>query len=384
MDRKPQIYPSDIFAAADAYTKRVKAKTGKEPSNAYGAFRINFARATNTTFTTYLPFEVNLVEHGWTPLSLKFLNLKHVGRIAELSGGKFPRKDAKVKAVNLLFKEDYVFDRQTRQNGKTVVIKEPYGKAKDLIDKAYLMHVKRYQKSQNGQTPKLPASQIIPLVKRHRNEGEGFNKKPVPIVGPGNINVSLKFKTEKDKQPDQTDPNLGFRCPILDARHDRANRKPGEWVKDDAKLPDANGDLTIPVNNGNIHAFIRGGSLISGVDNMGAVCLSQGKISLPSKLDLCIVRPAKPQRVSQSDFDDDDMATIDGAVDPEPEPTPDSFATSPAKSAVSGEFAELGNLDGPDEDDMLDDDPTDDDYQPPAEDTDEFGDPDPDDDEDLF
>jgi len=373
------IYPSDIFAAADAFEAKLKASyekkgTPEKKTNPFGAFRINFESPTTSTHTSYFKFEVNLIDgRGWTPVSLKFFNLKHVGRISALNGDKLPRSKAQVQAVQVLFKEDYVFTRKAQKDGKVRTITERYGAVKSLINDAYLQHVKLAKRKGN-----LPSNaNVTSIVKREKNQknDKGINTK-VKIDGPGNINVNIKFFAEKGKQPDTMDPNTTFRCPILDARFKRVNRTNDDWAWDDAKLEDADGERTITLNNGNIHQFLRGGSLISGVENMGAVCLSQGqtKISLPCKLDVCIVRPAAAQRVSQSDFDESDMDSIDTAQDPAPEPFKDDSeidAGIETHSAQAGEFDDIVDLDDNDNDTTITD-------------GDDFGDPTPEDDDDLF
>lgn len=365
MDKKNHSYPSEILQAIDAAKKRVP-----KDLNGYSAFRINVASRKDSSKTSYVPFEVNLVGRGWTPVVLKFFNMKHVGKIKALNDPNDPRSSSVVADVALLFKGDYVYTRvKTNPDGtKDDKYKEQYGRVKQLICNAFVYHVKQWQaKGQHFDSK----SMIIPNVKTTREFMDPKTKKKmVEKIDPPNINVQLKFKTGSDQAANtaaKTKPETQFKCPILDVRYPHKPGVKSDWVYEEAMLTDANGNRTIPVDNGNIHLFIKGGSMISGVDNMSSVCISQGKISLPSVLDVCMVLPAKPQRTSQSDFNEDDMATIGNIDDPEPvkpdsdiktdytdnldEPPSDPQADDHVDSAAfSADVDEFG--DAPLEDDM--------------------------------
>jgi hypothetical protein len=306
------IYPSDIEAARDA-----AIKVNPKDVNGYAAFRISIENKTQNKVgnTTYVPFEVNLGERGWHKVIIKFLNLKHVGKIAPLED----RIKGKVQDISLLFKGDYTFERvKTDSTGKKVTIIERYGLVKDYVCKAYMAHVRKYQiKNQLFSN----TQKIIPNVKHTKEVKDKFGNITYENLIPANINVSIPFEPAGPAgDAYKKDGKTKFKTLLLDATKEKKNVAAGAWPFEVATISskikgDDGSSATIedPINNGNIHLFLRGGSLISGFDNMSDICISQGGISLPSKLDTAIVKQGTMARVGANNFDSDDFASIKGA-----------------------------------------------------------------------
>lgn len=346
-DQVITIYPSDIEAARDA-----AIKIAPKDVKGYSAFRINLEskKQNKVGNTTYIPFEVNLGERGWQKVIIKIVNNKHVGKINDLEA----RIKGGVQDCAVLFKGTDTYER-TKTDPKTgakIKIIENYGAVKEYICDTFMAHVRKYQAK--GQFFSQTAK-VIPNVKRTKevkNPKTG-EIKIEPIV-PANINVGISFVdgTSTEAKKIRT---TKFKTVILDATKEKKTVKPGEFPFEAAtveiKIKGDDGSVASifePINNGNIHQFLRGGSLITGFDDMSDVCISQGGISLPSKLSVAIVRQATMARVNANNFNDDDYASIKGATAVVEEPATEAlvvgkdddgdFATARTGTANAAEF----------------------------------------------
>jgi len=326
-DQVVTIYPSDIEAAREA-----AIKASPKDVKGYSAFRINLEskKQNKVGNTTYIPFEVNLGERGWQKVIIKIVNMKHVGKINDLEA----RIKGGVQDCAVLFKGNDTYER-TKTDPKTGVktkVIENYGAVKEYICDTFMAHIKKYQSK--GQFFSQSAK-IIPNVKRTKevkNPKTG-EIKIEPIV-PSNINVAISF-VDGTSPEDKKNRKTKFKTMILDATKEKKSVKSGEFPFEPAmveiKIKGDDGSVATvyePITNGNIHQFLRGGSLITGFDDMSDVCISQSGISLPSKLSVAIVRQATMARVNANNFNDDDYASIKGATSPVEEPASASDSTS--------------------------------------------------------
>jgi hypothetical protein len=345
------IYPTDIFRARDqAIARNPKDKNG------FGAFRIvGKGSKTKNQATTFYPFEV-CIDGKWKRVSLKFINLTHVGKIAPLE----ERAKSKVQDIALLFKADYSYKRmvtETTPDGKPILgadgkpkkneITEEYGKAKDFICTAFMKHVEKHQ--QKGEMFSA-SKKITPNVKHWREDNSGGKITKVPIE-PANINVGIKFAGQNVSDSDKKNKATKFKTLILDANRPKDVIKKGDWPFEVAKArftvkkdDGSTEELAEDICNGNIHHFLRGGSLITGFDDMSAVCDSAQQVSLPSQLEVAIVKPGASTKHTASHFDDDDFALIAGAKVEEPKTT-----AAPLPSAAAAEISAASGVAAPDE-----------------------------------
>ena len=303
--------PSDIENA-----RELARKKNPQDKNGFGAFRINFNSGKNNQqgTTNYLPFEVYLDDkRGWKKCILMFMNLTHVGRINPLE----ERMKQQVQDIAFLFKADYKYTRQKKlPNGETVDVVENYGAVKDYICSAFMAHVRKYQAKKEYFKEGV---KIIPNVKHTREVKQRDGKFTVEAITPGNINVGIPFAVEKggDANAAKRDPRTKFRCKILDVQRPKMNKSKDDWPFEEAGIvrkvqtaPNQWEDKFEPLTNANVHEFIRGGSMISGFDNMSDICISSMGISLPSKIDTCMITKAVPQRAGASNFAESDFAAI--------------------------------------------------------------------------
>lgn len=307
------IYPSDVLAARDlAIVKNDKDKKG------FGAFRLNVkkSRKNKAGNTTWYAWEIFLDEkRGWQGVSLKFLNLTHVGKISPLED----RAKQQVQDIALLFKGDYKYKRMVPSpDGKTKIEKEErYGEAKDYINQAFMAHVKKYM--DKGEIF-APGTKIIPNVKHERQYKDKSGKFVTEKIEPANINVSIKFAGADVTEAAKKSAGTKFKTQILDATRPKKPTGPDDFPFEVAKVrrmikkdDGTSEEVVEDIVNGNIHSFIRGGSIITGVDLMSDVCLSNMGASLPSQLDTIIVKQSSPTRVTAGNFDQDDWAAVSGA-----------------------------------------------------------------------
>jgi hypothetical protein len=349
-DKIVTIYPSDIEAARDA-----AIKASPKDVNGYSAFRIDVSKKTQNKAgnTTYIPFEVKLVdERGWQKVMIKFMNLKHVGKISSID--ERLKAKQKIMEVQLLFKADYTYERiatDPKTGAKTKVI-ERYGAVKDYICKAYMAHVRQY-KTKGVLFRK--DDKIFPNVMHEKEKKDAQGNITIEKIEPANINTKFEFVGVANGETSENmkrDPKTKFKTLILDATKPKKPSGAGDWPFElamvEKKIRGDDGSTAssfVPIDNGNIHEFVRGGSLITGFDKMDSVVISTSGISLPSKLDVVIIKPATPVRANASNFSEDDFASIAGAQAPEEIKDPkasiggtneDSFDVG---SAAAGEFA---------------------------------------------
>lgn len=370
-DQVETIYPSDYFKARDlAISKNPKDKNG------YGAFRIVGKASMPNAGGTFYPFEVYLDDtRKWKPVSVKFTNLTHVGKILPLED----RAKNTVQDIAVLFKGDYTYERlvddltpdgsvQKGPDGKPKKKKiiEEYGKSKDFICNAFMAHVRKHMDKGEMFTKDKP---ITPNVKHEQKKKDSNGKITYEKVEPANINVGLKFtdsSTESKKRKDTK-----FKALILDASRPTERVKDTDWPFEVAKSrfirkndDGSSTEVVEDLNNGNIHHFLRGGSILSGFDRMGSVCIN-ATVSLPSSLEVVIVKKAAPQSHTASAFDADEFASIAGAKADEPKPSSTMLSSDAAaelgnatSSVVEDEFGDIGtakddlSLPAPDQDDF--------------------------------
>ncbi len=304
------LYPSEILDAME------NAKTDKD-KNGYGAFRIGFDRPRKCELVTYYPFEVKVKssngQYVWTPVSLKFVNLTHVGRISPLIGGDVSRTSRKIYAINLLFKGNYEYTR-TATNQTRIV--EKYGLVKQMISKAFEAHAAHAKR--NGFISKN--TKVIGNVKTTQEVTE-HGKLVSKVLESSNININISIRfagkvTDEQGVKNETKPDTKFQCKILDANRQKDKVGRDEFPFHDAMLRNnIDNEYNIPICNGNIHEFIRGGSTITGVENMKSCSLSGFGFSLPASCDVIFVKQASPVRVAPSIFAND-FADIAGAETP--------------------------------------------------------------------
>lgn len=309
------IYPSDCEAAIElAKSKNVNDKFG------FSAVRINFAgkKEPKNGRTVYYPFEIFLdEERKWQRVTLKFMNLTHVGKVSPLE----ERAKGQVQNIALLFKGNYTYKRlKSMPNGAKVEVTENYGAVKEWLCKAFMAHVRRYQQKHEQFDD---AAKVIPNVKTERKEKDKNGKFVMVPISPSNINVNIPFAGE-ESDASKKDPKTKFKCPILDITRQKKGFNPkSEWPFEDARarytvVTDAGKqDVEEELNNGNIHRFLRGGSLITGFDSMSDICVSAMGISLPSKVDVIFVKQSAPQRFTANNFSQDDWDSIAGAKAPD-------------------------------------------------------------------
>ncbi len=319
MNPQDIIYPSDVKAAREAAIAR-----NPSDKNGYGAMRINFTgkKEPKGGRVTYYPWEINLADgRGWKKVDkLYFMNLKHVGKINELSERS---KQGGVPDIALLFKDDYTYKRLKTVNGQKVEVLEEYGKEKAWLSRAFVAHVKKHQQ-------KNEFSQSAPVRVNVKHERETKDPKTGKItkepISPGNINISIPFKGIDGNDALKKDPKTKFQCEILDVERKKA---PGsfdpkkEWPFEVAMVrgqvkTDQGMVNTAPEElcNANIHKFLRGGSECSGFDNMGDVCLSNMGISNPSKAQVLMVKQSMSQAVAPTSISSDDLDMIGGGSTP--------------------------------------------------------------------
>lgn len=301
------LYPSEILDAVN------HAKSDKD-KNGYSAFRIGVDRFKKADLVTYYPFEVKVRgsdgHYNWTPVSLKFVNLTHVGRILPLAGGDLNRATKKIYSVTLLFKGNYEYTRAGPNNTR---VTEQYGLAKQIISKAFEAHANFARR--NGHITKN--TKIIGNVKFTQEVKEG-NKNVTKTLDTPNINIGLRFAgkiTDEQGVKNETKAETLFQCKILDANRPKDKYGREEFSFHDAMLQDDSGEYTVPICNGNIHRFIRGGSIITGVENMRSCSLSNMGFSLPATCEVIFVKQAMATRIAPSIFAND-FADIMGAETP--------------------------------------------------------------------
>ncbi len=326
------LYPSDILDAVE-YAKSINPKD----KNGYSAFRIDYNKGKPMDTVTYYPFEVRVKgadgQYFWTPVNLKFVNLTHVGKTLPLTGGDNNRTSKKFFQVALLFKGNYEYTRAGPNRSR---ITEKYGLAKQLISKAFEAHTAVGKRE--GFVPK--ALRAIGNVKYTYKVTEGNKVIEKPLDTP-NMNIGLRFAgkvTDAQGIKVETKPETKFQCMILDAGRQKDRVAQGEFPFHEAMLEDENGEFTIPVNNGNIHAFLRGGSIITGVESMKTCCKSNLGFSLPSYCDVIIVKKAVSVRVAPAVFADD-FADIVGAE------TPAAIEEKSSTAPESADTTDFDNLD---------------------------------------
>lgn len=306
------IYPSDVLAAVEAAKKRnPKDKFG------YSAVRVNFkgAHQAKNGRATYYPFEILLDDaRGWQKVVVQFMNLTHVGKIAPLD----ERIKNDVSDIQFLFKGNYTFNRvRTNPDGTKTEVVEPYGQAKIFLCRAFVAHIQMHIKKKELKEDKIIGNVKFEKTLKDKNgKMIGTEEFDVP-----NINVQIPTIGGEDKKVSGKDPKTKFRCTILDVTKPCKVVDPKkDWPFEAAKAKkykvtdEGREEYEEELNNGNVHLFLRGGSLISGFDDMGDVCVSNMGISNPSKISVCMVKQSVIERVSAAQFSQDDFAQIAGAA----------------------------------------------------------------------
>lgn len=308
------IYPSDVKAAREAAIARTPAD-----KNGFSAMRINFTgvKTPKGGRVTYYPWEINLADgRGWKKLdNLYFMNLKHVGKVAELSERLKSQKS--IMDIALLFKGDYTYERIKTVNGQKVKVIEEYGKEKEWLSRAFVAHVKKHQ----AKNELSPNAKINVNVKDTREVKDKNGKITFEKIVPSNINVNVPFNIVDGNDAMKKEPKTKFKCEILDVERKKTSFDPKkDWPFEPAKArysiktDDGMVEVAEDLDNSNVHRFLRGGSECSGFDNMGDVCISGMGISNPSKVRVLMVKQSQQQAVSPSSISDDDWAAIGGGA----------------------------------------------------------------------
>ena len=309
------IYPSDVKAAREAAIARTPAD-----KNGFSAMRINFTgvKTPKGGRVTYYPWEINLADgRGWKKMDkLYFMNLKHVGKVAELSERLKSQKQ--IMDIALLFKGDYTYERIKTVNGQKVKVIEEYGKEKEWLSRAFVAHVKKHQ-AKSELSPSAKINVNIKDTREVKKDGKITYEKVIP----SNINVSIPFNIIDSNDAMKKEPKTKFKCEILDVERKKASFDPKkDWPFEPAKArysvktDDGVHEVVEDLDNSNIHRFLRGGSECSGFDNMGDVCISGMGISNPSKVQVLMVKQSQQQAVNPSSISDDDWAAIGGGATP--------------------------------------------------------------------
>ena len=261
-----EIYPSDVIkSVAIAIKKNPTDKRG------YSAFRINFSdkyEAPNGR-VTYYGFEINLYGKSWEKLRISVINFKHLGKIKPIIGDD-SRSVLGYYDITFMFRSSTKF---LRPNGLGKMVSEDFAKAFKFASDAFAFHAKKGQ-SLNKLDPDFKILPAYKESKKVKKDGifviEKFEDPP--------INVKIKFQ-KGTREEDRKLSHIGFMNKIFDAKKFRETNN-GGLEFEEATI----GSDNMKLNNGNIHEFIKGGSLISGKINLGQVVESQDKISLPTSM----------------------------------------------------------------------------------------------------
>lgn len=292
--KKETVFPSEIIAA-------IKHARKNNPKDKFGdgAFKLSFKHlrpGNNGTRWTTLSVLKKRPNGKWEyiPLLLRNINLNTTSRIKSEEEKKEAKQD--YPGIYIGFNTSSAYERKLRKNGKVVgEIEEPYGKAKELIAKAFRRLVTNAVKAGDFYNDN---SNVKLNVQFHRwvNKAKGQKEKleksiirvKIPFDGHGKELTVPKIKVYDVEKKDKTKKN-GF---------------PYELATWDDQ----------PLDYHTIRKFITTGSSCSFIEDLSGVCLSSQGISNPSKAkDFLMVKRGKGRRIDAEDvFDADDFADIDG------------------------------------------------------------------------
>jgi hypothetical protein len=145
-----------------------------------------------------------------------------------------------------------------------------------------------------------PSTKVASLIQEFISDQAKQNA-GMPLPNPM-TRISMKF----DQTTGVADPNLKF--------FDKSR----EYMAEGRKMFEEATVDGVPINDDNIHKFIRGGSLIDGVVDMGVVCFSSMGISIPVKVNVAVVSAPEARSVGLDDVygdEDDEFGAGYGAAD---------------------------------------------------------------------
>lgn len=291
-NKKTGFLPSEIFKAIEEAKQR-----NPKDKNGYGAIRINMENTKEYSSTVYIPLEI-YQNNEWRRLNVRIIGITHKGRIQALNEGEWARNKTNYLKITTRFLASDYFQFKNKT--------EEYGKLKLWLNSAVSAHVEKHQRKGDID----PDKKFIPNVRLEKKTKKGTKTIKTPIEDP-DINIQIKFK-RKTPQEKHKDPNTEFDIDILDAENLQSGPD-GKKKFMPLKVEDEYGNK-YPINNGNIHKAIPGGSILSGVENLGSVCVHNFGISCLSSWDMLMVKRPVNRGVTQDDFDEDEINAIAGGV----------------------------------------------------------------------
>ncbi len=290
------VNPTEVFAAIE-YAKI------KNEADIYGdnAFKVDLANARtskdkSTRYRTYSILKKN-TDNDWVyiPLKLRFVNLHTRARIVmNIDGGK-GFDGARLQ-----------FARSSSSIQGSIV--QPYGEAKHVIMEAFGRLCTKYIASKELRSNPATITSNIQYERSIKNQsGETISTEK---LADAIIRVNIPFITERIGNARVIKPTDLPDCKIYDLTKPimKAGKPVSAWQE-------ATTEDGAPITYSTINAFIKPGSVCSGIDDMSSLVCSKQGISLTSKVNLLMVKPSKGFAPEISDvFSMSDMAEMADAI----------------------------------------------------------------------
>lgn len=283
MDGLKHITGKEILQAI-AHAKKVN------PKDTYGegAFKIDVQNTKVTDMVRYVPVHINVFcgkddsgEDKWefVPFNVRFRKVTTRNKIPTLQ----ERQSSTIKSVTLQFRNTSKSYWVTK-GGKEE--EDPIGEALVASEKIIRRKITRLLKNKTLTNRVTNVNLFVQYEKKDRNTEEVLAVFEEPI-----IRMEIKFRKPNKDATNVEATAEPWQCTIYDATKPRpANQSPpGEPRFYPATVGFAEGD-EYPVNYGNIHTFIRGGSSITGFLNLSQISLSGQGISLTPRFSTLVVK----------------------------------------------------------------------------------------------
>jgi hypothetical protein len=259
------------------------------PKDIYGegAFQIDIGNIKKTDMVRYVPVNINVFcgkdeagEDKWefVPFNVSFRKVTTRSKIPTLD----ERRNGKIKSVTLQFRN--TSKSYWNVNGKEV--EDPIGEALVTAETIIRRKLARLIKGKKLHNNNLNLNMFVQYDQKDKDTGDVIKTFDEQL-----IRMEIKFRKPTPDATNVEASQTPWMCDIYDATKPRPSNQtpPGEPNYYPATMGFGEGDDQ-PINYGNIHMFIRGGSSITGFLNCSQISLSGQGISLTPRFSALIVK----------------------------------------------------------------------------------------------